>query len=218
MFQPTLSAWRTLLLVSFALLGTVTLARAQAGGTQTRPRSKPETAPDSKPESKPEDRSENKSENKEGALDGRYRAEGTNPDGKPYRSIVDIEQNGDTYMVRWLEREGPPAALGIGIVRGEYLSVSYLAGRALGVVVYHIEKGPVLTGQWTVLGSGGLLWPETLSRVGVAAERRDAPGVPGPPPGGDTPGVATDVAELGHHGTQTAAVLAALSLSLPELR
>ena len=142
-----------------------------AGGTQTRPRTKPDAAPDSKSESKPD----SKPENKEGALDGRYRAEGTNPDGKPYRSIVDIEQNGDTYMVRWLEREGPPAALGIGIIRGEYLSVSYLAGRALGVVVYHIEKGSVLTGQWTVLGSGGLLWPETLSRVGVAAARRESP-------------------------------------------
>lgn len=108
-------------------------------------------------------------------LEGRYQAEGVNPDGKPYRSTVDIEQAGDTYLLRWIERDGPPAAIGIGIVRGEYLSVSYLAGRSLGVVVYHIERGPQLKGQWTVLGADGGLWPETLSRAGVSAERLDAP-------------------------------------------
>lgn len=108
-------------------------------------------------------------------LEGRYRAEGMNPDGKAYRSTVDIEQTGDTYLVRWIERDGPPAAIGIGIVQGDYLSVSYLAGRSLGVVVYHIERGPQLKGHWTVLGADGGLWPETLSRAGVAAER-DVPG------------------------------------------
>ncbi|MBM3770532.1 MAG: hypothetical protein FJW27_04435 [Acidimicrobiia bacterium] len=103
-------------------------------------------------------------------LAGRYRAEGTNPDGKPYRSIVDIEQEGETYLVRWLEREGRAVGVGIGIVRDNFLSVSYLSGRQLGVVVYRIEKGPVLTGQWTVLGADGSLWPESLSKAGVAAE------------------------------------------------
>lgn len=103
-------------------------------------------------------------------LEGRYRADGTNPNGGPYRSAVEIEQDGDTYLVRWYEREGPPAAIGIGIVRGEYLSVSYLAGRSLGVVVYHIEKGQQLKGEWTVLGADGGVWPETLSRVGVSVE------------------------------------------------
>lgn len=106
-------------------------------------------------------------------LAGRYRAEGVNPDGKPYRSVVDIEQEGETYLVRWLEREGRAVGVGIGIVRGDFLSVSYLSGRQLGVVVYRIEKGPVLTGQWTVLGADGGLWPESLSKAGVAAELTD---------------------------------------------
>ena len=97
-------------------------------------------------------------------LTGRYAAEGTNPDGKPYRSFVQIEQDGDTYLVRWLEREGQPVAIGIGMVRGDWLSVSYLGGRRLGVAVYHIEKGPQLKGQWTVLGADGSVWPETLSK------------------------------------------------------
>jgi hypothetical protein len=83
---------------------------------------------------------------------------------------VDIEQEGDTYLVRWLEREGRAVGVGIGIVRDNFLSVSYLSGRQLGVVVYRIEKGPVLTGQWTVLGADGSLWPESLSKAGVAAE------------------------------------------------
>ncbi len=117
-------------------------------------------------------------------LEGRYQAEGMNPDGQPYRSTVDIEPAGDTYLLRWIERDGRRAAVGIGIVRGEYLSVSYLAGRSLGVVVYHIGPGPQLKGQWTVLGADGGLWPETLSRAGVAAERLDAPS---PPENGSAP-------------------------------
>lgn len=108
-------------------------------------------------------------------LAGRYQAEGVNPDGKPYRSVVLIEQEGETYLVRWLEREGLPVGIGIGIVRGDWLSVSYLAGRQLGVVVYSIEKGPQLKGQWTVLGADGSLWPETLSKLGVSAGLQEAP-------------------------------------------
>lgn len=106
-------------------------------------------------------------------LTGTWRAEGTNPDGRPYRSVVQIEQDGDTYVLRWLERAGLPVGVGIGMVRGEWLSVSYLSGRQLGVVVYRIEKGPTLTGEWTVLGADGSLYPETLSKVGVAAEATD---------------------------------------------
>jgi len=106
-------------------------------------------------------------------LTGTWRAEGTNPDGRPYRSVVQIEQDGDTYLLRWLEREGLPVGVGIGMVRGEWLSVSYLSGRQLGVVVYQIEKGPTLTGQWTVLGADGTLYPETLTRIGVSVEKRE---------------------------------------------
>lgn len=112
-------------------------------------------------------------------LEGRYRAEGTNPDGGPYRSTVVIQQDGDTWLVRWFEREGPPAAVGIGIVRGDYLSVSYLAGRSLGVVVYHIEKGQQLQGEWTVLGADGDTWPETLSRVGISVANEPPDDEPG---------------------------------------
>lgn len=111
-------------------------------------------------------------------LEGRYRAEGINPDGGPYRSTVVIQQEGDTWLVQWFEREGPPAAVGIGIVRGDYLSVSYLAGRSLGVVVYHLEKGQQLKGEWTVLGADGEVWPETLSRVGVSVEHQAPDGEP----------------------------------------
>ena len=111
----------------------------------------------------------------EAHLAGRYQAEGMNPDGKPYRSVVEIEHDGQSYVVRWLERDGLTVAVGIGIVRGEWLSVSYLAGRQLGVVVYRIEKGPQLKGEWTVLGADGSLWPETLSKVGVSADGRRAP-------------------------------------------
>jgi hypothetical protein len=106
-------------------------------------------------------------------IPGTYRAEGMNPDGKPYRAVVEIEANGDTFLVRWLERAGVTAGVGVGIIRDNALSVSYIAGRQLGIVVYAIETGPVLTGRWTVLGADGGLYPETLTKMGVAAERED---------------------------------------------
>lgn len=147
------SAFRSTLLV---LAGQLVLMASTVTAHAQEPKSEP------KPEHKPEHK-----------IDGRYRAEGVNPDGKPYRSVVDIEQDGDAYLVRWLEREGRTVAMGIGMVRGEFLSVSYVAGRQLGVVVYRIDKGPQLTGQWTILGADGSLWPETLTKAGVAASLED---------------------------------------------
>jgi hypothetical protein len=89
------------------------------------------------------------------------------PSGKPYRTIVEIAKDGQTYVLRWRNQEG--AAVGIGILRNDVLAVSYFTGRDLGVVVYRIEKGPTLTGQWGIFGADGQLYPETLTRVGLEA-------------------------------------------------
>jgi len=110
---------------------------------------------------------------------GRYRCEGVNPDGGSYRSVVEIDRDDQTYIVRWVGRE---PALGIGILRDGHLSVAYTNGRATGVIVYRIERGPRLTGQWTVLGADGRLYEETLTKIGLAARR-----------GGDTPGIVADL-------------------------
>jgi hypothetical protein len=103
-------------------------------------------------------------------LSGTYRCEGTSPAGNPYRSIVEISKEDQTYVVKWRSRGSP--AIGIGIVRNDTLSVSYFTGKDVGIVVYRIEKGPKLTGQWTILGADGQLYPEVLTRVGLAAEQQ----------------------------------------------
>ena len=104
-------------------------------------------------------------------LAGTYRCEGLSPTGKPYRTVVEISKDDQTYVVTWYSREGP--AIGIGILRNDTLSVSYFTGQNVGIVVYRVEKGPTLTGQWSILGADGQLYPEVLTRMGQNAERRD---------------------------------------------
>jgi hypothetical protein len=100
---------------------------------------------------------------------GVYRCEGTNPDGSQYRGVVEIEKDADTYRVRWTMSQRA-TALGIGIMRDDVLAVSYFTGESLGVVAYHREKGGQLIGEWAVLGAGGRLRPETLTRMGMLAD------------------------------------------------
>jgi hypothetical protein len=104
-------------------------------------------------------------------LAGTYRCEGVSPSGKSYRTVVQIVKDDKTFVLRWLAREG--SAIGIGILRDGLLSVSYFTGRDVGVVVYRIEKGPMLVGQWSLLGTDGQLYPETLTKVGLSAEAGD---------------------------------------------
>lgn len=111
------------------------------------------------------------------ALDGVYRSEGVNPDGTKYRGTVEIAKDDQTYLVRWLARQ--VTSIGIGIVRGDVLAVSYYTGTNIGIALYHIEKGPRLTGEWTVLGADGLRYPETLTKMGRDARAEDPGELPG---------------------------------------
>jgi hypothetical protein len=110
------------------------------------------------------------------ALDGVYRSEGVNPDGTKYRGTVEIAKDDQTYLVRWLARQ--VTSIGIGIVRGDVLAVSYYTGTNIGIALYHIEKGPRLTGEWTVLGADGQRYPETLTKMGRDAREQDPDGLP----------------------------------------
>lgn len=103
---------------------------------------------------------------------GTYRAEGSNPDGTKYRGVVEIAKNGDTYRLRWsISSEAP--SFGIGIVNGDMLAVSYFNNTMTGVILYKIEKGARLVGQWTVLGAEGKVYPETLMKAGLEARAED---------------------------------------------
>lgn len=101
----------------------------------------------------------------EALLTGTYDCQGVEPDGTPYRGVVQIVPNRGTYDVIWVFSSGQHYA-GLGVVNGDVLAVSYFTNRP-GVVAYKIEKrqtGPQLQGQWTVVGAGAV-FRETLTRV-----------------------------------------------------
>ena len=100
-------------------------------------------------------------------IEGVYKCEGANPDGSPYKGVVEIVSEGDVVLVKW-EFDGT-AMVGVGILRDEMLSVSYFIG-APALAVYKIEKnadgkGIMLQGTWTIAGAGDHLFSETLTKI-----------------------------------------------------
>ena len=97
-------------------------------------------------------------------LQGVYRCDGSNPDGSPYRGIVEIAKNHDTFQIRWTFPDRR-SAFGIGLVRGNTLSVSYFGAGTAGLAIYKIEEGKRLVGEWTVAGADGSVYAETLTKL-----------------------------------------------------
>ncbi len=115
-------------------------------------------------------------------ISGTYRCVGTNPDGTQYRGVVEIVKNEGTYRVTWMVGRHM-TSIGIGLVRDGNFTVSYVADGNLGIIVYRIQKGPQLVGEWTMLGADPDLFPETLTKLGVSAYNGTEPGrrsLPGP--------------------------------------
>lgn len=121
-------------------------------------------------------------------ITGIYECEGTTANGSPYKGTVEIARNNGTYELLWVF--GPREQyLGFGVVNENVLAVSVLAGMP-GVVAYKIEKsekGSRLVGQWTVPNAEGLVFSETLTKVGKAPDR-PKPAKPAKPEGGAAPG------------------------------
>jgi hypothetical protein len=120
-------------------------------------------------------------------LNGTYLCEGTRPDGADYKGTVRIVRHNGAYQLVWnVGRE--EQHLGIGILNGDVLAVSYFGG-APGVVAYRVEraeKGVRLVGQWTVANAGGEVFGETLTRLTqevTAMPAPPAPSAPHPRPG-----------------------------------
>ena len=68
---------------------------------------------------------------------GVYLCEGTNPDGSPYKGIVEIVQFHSSFLVRWTLPDDV-SVIGVGIERAGVLSVSYFGG-APGIIVYKAD-------------------------------------------------------------------------------
>lgn len=106
-------------------------------------------------------------------LSGVYQCDGVGPSGTKYRGVVEIAKNDQTYRLRWtIAPDG--VYLGVGIIKGDQLAASYL-GQVLGVVLYKIEKGPRLVGQWTVIGADGQVYAETLTKMSMNATSPTTP-------------------------------------------
>jgi hypothetical protein len=93
---------------------------------------------------------------------GAYRCDGVSPDGQAYRAAVQIDKNGDTFIVRWLTPRGV-VNVGVGVLNGNTLAVGYF-GASAGVVIYKIDNKQ-LTGEWTDLEASGQIYKETLTRL-----------------------------------------------------
>jgi hypothetical protein len=100
-------------------------------------------------------------------LVGTYQCEGTNPDGGAYSGIVEIVKHKDTYLVRWT-MPNDSQVVGVGILTGNHLSVSYYGGTP-ALVVYSVADGK-LTGKWTAGGAEGAIFTETLTKMPEGAQ------------------------------------------------
>ena len=114
-------------------------------------------------------------------LVGTYECQGVEPNGTPYRGLVQISGHDGLYEVIWIFGSGQQYR-GFGVVNGDALAVSYFTNRP-GVAAYKIEqgdKGPKLTGHWTVVGADAA-FRETLTRVSEKVMRLPRPEPPPAP-------------------------------------
>jgi hypothetical protein len=101
-------------------------------------------------------------------IDGNYVCNGTNPGntGSGYTGTVSISRAGSTYLMRW--HIGRDTFTGLGILKGDTLSVSWYSAGKTGVVVYQVlqegDSDVSLKGVWASLGGNGQLGTETLVR------------------------------------------------------
>jgi len=96
-------------------------------------------------------------------LVGVYQCEGTNPDGATYSGVVEIVKHKDTYLVRWT-MPNDSQVVGVGIMNGKMLAVSYYGGTP-ALVVYSVVDNGRLEGKWTAGGAEGAVFKETLTRM-----------------------------------------------------
>lgn len=104
-------------------------------------------------------------------LTGVYLCEGMNPDGHSYRGVVEIAAVESTYLVRWTLDD--VEVMGVGIMQGGLLAVSYFGGTP-AVVVYRVDADK-LVGEWTMGGTEGMIYAETLTRVPEGQIKKPAP-------------------------------------------
>ena len=82
------------------------------------------------------------------ALNGKYDATGTNPDGSKYSASLTITQRGDVYQFSW--ESGGNLYDGVGVANSDTVAVGFTDGqdgKGCGVVLYDINADGSLSGK-----------------------------------------------------------------------
>jgi hypothetical protein len=91
------------------------------------------------------------------SITGKYRVEGTNLDGSPYRGTAEIRAASDTScVIRWRTGGGNSVQDGICMRSGNTIAAAYTFSSGIpGLVIYRIGPDGTLDGVWTVSGQSG---------------------------------------------------------------
>ena len=85
---------------------------------------------------------------------GLYEVEGQNPDGSPYGGMFALENApGASWYATW--QVGDVRLLGLGLIQGGVLAVSFVVDGRPGVAVYEVEADGRLRGTWSTGGGMG---------------------------------------------------------------
>jgi uncharacterized protein (TIGR03067 family) len=97
-------------------------------------------------------------------LIGTYRSVAMGFDGQEYLADAIIDKLGDGYTIQY-KINGQPAYVGVGLRKGNAMSMYWLNQGQPGITVYQIEPGPRLVGRYMQLSGAGILEEEILTRV-----------------------------------------------------
>ena len=85
---------------------------------------------------------------------GFYEVEGQNPDGSPYNGSFALENApGASWYATW--QVGDVRLVGLGLIQGGVLAVSFVVEGRPGVAAYEVEPDGRLRGAWSTGGGMG---------------------------------------------------------------
>ena len=97
-----------------------------------------------------------------GDIAGTYKCEGDTMTGGKYTGTVKIVKKEEIYRVTWTLGDGKDTYLGIGVLQGDVLAVSYY-GSKFGVIAYKVEDDSKLVGKRAMV-KGDAVLTETLTK------------------------------------------------------
>jgi hypothetical protein len=86
--------------------------------------------------------------------EGLYAVEGTNPDGSTYEGQFLLQPGpAASWLANW--RVGNEQVLGLGLIQGGVLAVSFIVNDRPGIAIFEVEPDGRLRGSWTTGGGMG---------------------------------------------------------------